>query len=106
MSEANTLTNAVIAFLYKQGAFCWRQNTGGTYDASRGIRRMASKRGVSDVLCCFKGRMIAIEIKIGTDRLSPEQEGFIANVRHAGGVAFVVKTIDDLERLWKSEVLC
>lgn len=54
------------------------------------------KTGTSDILGCFKGRMLAIEIKAKTGKLSDEQAEFIFAVRTAGGIAFVARSLDDV----------
>ncbi len=94
MSEANELTNKIIAHVYASGGYAWRASSVGIYDEKRRAYRTASKKGVSDVLACYRGILIAIEVKIGRDRLRPEQEGFLANVRHVGGRAFVAKEFE------------
>src|SRR3990167_8334420 len=79
-SPANELTNQILELLYASGAYAWRQNMGGIYDSKLGVYRTGSKKGVADILGVYKSVFIAVEVKIGKDRLSPEQEGFIANV--------------------------
>ena len=101
MSEASTLTNKIIQHIYSSGGFAFRASSTGIYDSKMGGYRTAAKKGVSDVLACFKGRFIAIEIKIGKDRLSLEQEGFMSNIQHVGGIAFVAKDFDDFLSQWK-----
>lgn len=73
----------------------------GVFDSKRMHFRTAAKKGVSDVLACWKGRLIAIEIKIGTDRLSDEQIGFMRNIQNVGGVAFVVADFKDFKKQWE-----
>ena len=101
MSAATKLTNQIIDFVYRKGGYAWRQNSGGVFDRSLGVYRTAAKKGVADVLAVFKGRLIAIEVKIGKDRLSFEQEGFILSVNHAGGKAFVVHDFNEFLSHWK-----
>ena len=100
MSAATELTNKIIDFIYHQGGYAWRASSVGVYDQQRRAYRTAAKKGVSDVLSCFKGRLVAIEIKIGADRLSAEQEGFILNINHAAGLALVVKNFEDFMVEW------
>ena len=100
MSKSNELTQQIIRYIHEQGGYAWRASSVGVYDQSRGIYRTAPKKGVSDVLACYNGRLIAIEVKIGKDHLSPEQEGFIKCVNHAGGYAFVAKTYEEFVQLW------
>jgi hypothetical protein len=53
-----------------------------------------SPKGVPDLICCQDGRMIGIEVKTKTGRLSPEQEVFIKRINDAGGLAFVARDLD------------
>jgi hypothetical protein len=52
--------------------------------------------GVADILGCYKGRMIAIELKSPTGKATPDQERFLQNVKDAGGIAFIAKTLDEV----------
>ena len=104
MSAASTLTNEIIGFIYKQGGYAWRANSVGVWDAKKNVHRAGAKKGVSDVLACYRGVLVALEVKIGADRLRPEQEGFLANVRHVGGKAFVAKTFEGFQETWRQEV--
>lgn len=100
MSIASTLTNQIIATIYSSGGYAWRSSSVGVFDQRVGGYRASSKKGVSDVLGCYHGIFIAIEVKIGKDRLSDEQTGFISNIRHAGGFASVVKTLPEFQEQW------
>ena len=105
MSEATNLTNKIIDFIYSSGGYAWRASSTGIYDQKLGAYRTAAKKGVSDVLACFRGRLIAIEIKIGKDRLSDDQIGFTWNILHTGGVAIIVKDFDSFLIQWNKEVI-
>jgi hypothetical protein len=50
--------------------------------------------GVSDIIGCYKGRMIAIELKAPHGIVSPAQQQFIDRINEAGGLAFVAKDLD------------
>ena len=100
MSQATELTNQIIDYIYQKGGYAWRASSVGIYDQQRGAYRTAAKKGVADVLACFNGRLIAIEIKIGKDRLSPEQQGFIENIKNSLGRAFVVSDFEQFECEW------
>ena len=104
MSNASDLTNQIINFIYEQGGYAWRAQSSGVFDRSLGGYRSAPKKGVSDVLACWRGRFIAIEVKIGKDRLSNEQIGFIRNIQHVGGIAFIARDYDTFVSDWKSFV--
>ena len=89
MSQSNELTQKILKFLFLEGVYAWRASQTGVYDTRRAIYRTAPKKGVADILACYKGYLVAIEVKIGKDKLSPEQAGFLKSIRQAGGRAFV-----------------
>ena len=93
MSKASELTNQILDHLYRNNCFSWRATSTGLYDDKLQRFRMASKKGVSDILAVLppSGRILAIEVKIGADRLRPEQIGFFKNIEHVGGLTFVAK---------------
>ena len=105
MSDASNLTNQIIDYIYSVGGYAWRASSVGVYDTKTHAYRTAPKKGVSDVLACWKGKLIAVEIKIGKDRLSDEQAGFLCNIIHAGGIAFTAKDFDNFKEQWKKEVM-
>jgi hypothetical protein len=53
-------------------------------------------KGVPDILGCFQGKFLGIEVKTENGRLSPEQDRFIKNLNDAGGIAFVARSVDDV----------
>jgi len=48
------------------------------------------RSGVPDVVCCAKGKFIAIECKAGNNKPTALQEKEMADIRKAGGHAYVV----------------
>ena len=50
----------------------------------------ANRRGIADIVCCIKGRFIAIEVKVGKDKLRPSQITFLQGVINDGGIGLVV----------------
>lgn len=63
----------------------------------------ATKRGVSDLLVCYRGRFVAIETKDDTGAPSPHQNKFIQCVKAAGGKAAVVRTVQQAFNLLTEE---
>ena len=55
-----------------------------------------STPGVPDLICCFKGRLVGIEIKAEKGIVSEYQKEFIDNINRAGGLAFVARSVDDV----------
>jgi hypothetical protein len=83
--KEKAITQAIRGLLKSLGIFHWK-NHGGPMGA----------KGVSDILGCYQGRMLAIEVKTDRGRLSDDQQRFIDNVNAAGGLAFVARSIDDV----------
>lgn len=49
------------------------------------------KSGVPDIICCYKGKFIAIECKAGKNKPTALQEKELAEIRSAGGIALVIR---------------
>jgi hypothetical protein len=104
-----TLVNACLQLLRLRGFLCWRQNQGAARFRSETGRsrfvRFSTMPGVSDVLAVLppSGRLLAVEVKVGKNRTTPDQEAFLAALQAAGGVAVVIRDIqlllDLLDRL-------
>lgn len=59
----------------------------------------ASKGGVADIICCYRGYFVAFEIKDEKGEVSPLQEYNIKLVRKSGGRAAVVVTVEDVKKV-------
>ena len=64
-------------------------------------RTRFTKAGVSDLLMCFNGRFIAIELKRpkGVYGITAAQEYFLTAVRAAGGIGGVARSLDDVKAI-------
>lgn len=58
---------------------------------------MFSKVGVSDLLVCYKGYFIALELKVGNYQPDPLQISYLQKVRDAGGFGLILR--DTLQEL-------
>jgi len=103
--DANSTTTAIITYLNYNGCMARRINTHGVYDAKNQTYRKlhGQVKGTSDIIGMQKGtgKLIAIEIKIGSDRLSVEQYGFLNDVVEGGGIAMVASSFDDFLKRWE-----
>lgn len=48
------------------------------------------RSGVADIICCYRGRFIAIEAKAGKGKTTALQERELQRVKDAGGFSLVV----------------
>lgn len=61
------------------------------------IKTIATSRaGVPDLICCYKGQFIAIEVKTKSGTVSKLQEYNLEKIRKAGGKALIARDIADL----------
>jgi len=90
------------------GYVFWRQNTAPTYEPTRQQYRAMPKyarKGVPDIIVLLPphGRFLGIEVKGPQGRQSPEQKGFQFDIERAGGLYWIVRSVDDLELLMPDE---
>jgi penicillin-binding protein-related factor A (putative recombinase) len=98
------IQNSILDFLRWKGVFCWPNQSIGVYDKDRKCYRRPNNKhhlnGVSDILGIYKGKPLAIEVKKLKPKTYPteEQKEFIARVILEGGIAFIARSIEDVEK--------
>ena len=93
--KETSLMFAIRAALTSTGRVTlWRNNCG--VDLDRKVRYGLGV-GSADLIGILKpdGRFIAFEVKTETGRLSSDQKLWIAAVRNAGALAFVVRSVEE-----------
>ena len=81
MGAEKNFENKVKKYLQKIGAFYFKYWGGGIYTVN----------GIPDLICCYKGKFIALEIKSKTGVASEIQEFQMNKIRSSGGVAMVLR---------------
>jgi hypothetical protein len=66
--------------------FFWKEH-GGQYGTA----------GIPDLIVCYKGKFIALEAKVGKNQPTRLQAATIKQIRNAGGVAVVVRSLEDVK---------
>ena len=89
MLERDVVT-AIKHYLASYGSeiFFWKEH-GGPYGTS----------GVPDIICCYKGRFLGLEVKLPTGRLTELQKRAIRKINQAGGIACRVESVEDVRRV-------
>lgn len=84
-----------------EGLVLWRNNCG--FDAERRVRYGVGSPGGADLIGCYRGRFVAVEIKTPTGRQSPEQRTFQGCVERNGGEYVVLRSVEDA-RAWLADL--
>ena len=97
------IQNSILDWLRANKIFCWPENTTGIYDPRKRVFRLNPRmmRGVPDIIAVYKGRIIGIEVKSATGKISEHQHIFSMLLQEAGGHYTVAKSVDDVERYFK-----
>jgi hypothetical protein len=101
----NDVLQSICQYLWYRKIYFWRNNNTPTFDRKRGIYRSMPKwaiKGVSDILGILPdGRFLAIEVKQPGKYATKEQKAFLAQINAFGGMGFVARSIDDVQKFIK-----
>lgn len=94
------LVNEILDYLKKRGdIYAWRMNAG-KVKTDRGAWFEGAPAGTSDIVGIHlgSGRMVAIEVKVGTNQPTELQMQFLDMVDRAGGIAFPAWSVEQVEQ--------
>lgn len=86
-----TITKNILAYLKMVPGCYARKTVGGPYGG-----------GWPDIVGCWRGRMLALEIKTRTGRCTPLQTAELVRWEGSGALAGVVRSVEDVALLLKS----
>jgi len=89
------ILRAVRQYLDLRRVLYLRNNSGALRDASNRPVRFGQP-GSADLILCHNGRFVSVEVKGPAGRLSEAQLYWAGSVRAAGGVALVVRSVEEL----------
>lgn len=90
MTPEGKLKKAIKDWMKEQGIFYFMPVQSGY-----GIR------GISDIICCYSGKFIAIETKVHPNKPSTLQYRFLNDVGKAGGYTLVAYSLEDVKSLFE-----
>lgn len=95
MAAEKQFENKIKAYLKSKNAWYIKYWGGGGF----------TKAGIPDILCCYKGRFIAIEVKAPNGKASELQLFNLKKIEEAGGKAFLLypKDFEDFKK-WMEEL--
>lgn len=62
------------------------------------LKALGVCKGVTDFIFYFKGKMYAWDIKVGKDKLRPEQVDFITKVKNQGGEGCEIRSFEEFQK--------
>jgi len=80
------ITASIRAYLGLRGIWHWKVWQG----------PMSQPKGVSDILGCYQGKLLAIEVKRPGKNPTPDQQRFLDRVKIEGGISFVAHSVEDV----------
>ncbi len=81
-----SIENNIKSYLRSKGAYYFKHH-GNQY----------SQVGVPDIIACYKGYFIGIEVKNETGKTSPLQNVNLEMINDAGGYGIVARSVKDVE---------
>jgi Holliday junction resolvase len=94
MPEKSVVTSILRYLKTVPGCFCWKEH-GGMYGTA----------GIPDIIDCVNGRFVALEVKTPSGKATKLQEATIKKILKAGGVAAVVRSVDEVRAILKENNL-
>lgn len=102
------IENDILRWLGLKNIYSWKVKTVGTFDTKLGRFRKSSplyKKGVSDILGILDdGTFLALEVKSKNGKATHEQKMFLDNITRRGGVASIVRSVEDVARLLRGHI--
>lgn len=96
------LVAACLQYLTLRGALPIRINSGAVRGEHKGKKRFVrfnSAKGCSDLIVSYRGRFLAVEVKVGNNKPTEEQQRFLDRVTATDSIACVVYSVDDLAKV-------
>jgi len=104
MSSETDIQNLIRIALSEKGIISWRNNVGALKDINGRLVRYGLCTGSSDIIGIMPdGRFLAIEVKKPGKKPTAEQTRFIEAILKHGGLAGVVRSVEELEYFLRSK---
>ena len=88
MKSESKLQAEILRYLRSLGIWCWVIKAA-----------VCNERGVPDILCCYKGYFVGLEVKTAAGKVSGPQKLQIKRIQMARGRAAVVRSVDQVKEL-------
>lgn len=91
MKESNIVAAIKRYLKTVEGCFFWKEH-GGMYGTA----------GIPDLILCYKGRFIGLEVKTDDGKPTKLQEATIRKIKACGGIAAVVRSVAEVKAIIES----
>lgn len=92
--ERDTLADILVFVTSLPHAFFVRANTGAGRDINGRVVRF-NVVGTPDIIGCYRGQFVGIEVKSATGRQSIDQQRYQAALTGAGGLYILARSVED-----------
>jgi len=89
MQPERKLVQKIQRYLEAQGARSFKIHGDDSYQEA----------GIPDLLVCYRGRFIGLEVKLPGGKPSLIQEVVLSDIKRSGGIAAVVESVDQVRQL-------
>ena len=103
--EADIQKTILDWLAFQPGIKAFRTNNIGVPIPSKDGRarfRPSPVKGLADILVCWRGRFVAIEVKRPGKHPTDDQSTFLDDVIRTGGIGIVAHSLEDVQRMMKS----
>lgn len=103
--EESKLKHDICVYLRLKKIFFWTPRTSGIWNKERRVfmrlNGIGDRVGVADIIGIHNKMFFAIEVKTKTGKITENQLSFLEDVNANGGVGFVARSVEDVQRgLW------
>ena len=88
MKQEAMIQAEILRYLRSLGTLCWVIKAA-----------ICNERGVPDLLCCYRGRFVAFEVKQPSGNLTKLQEATIQRIKDAKGKAYKVSSVEEVKSI-------
>ena len=94
MKESD-IVRAILKYLKTvPDCFCWKEH-GGMYGTA----------GIPDIICCYRGKFVAFEVKKEKGKTTALQDSVINKIQKCGGKAAVVRSVNEVKDMLEEMVI-
>jgi Holliday junction resolvase len=96
-TKETPIQNKILKFLEnKSNTYTVRVGSGAIKTQWGGYFK-TGKRGCPDIICCYRGFFVGIEVKAEKGKQSQEQKDTEKQIKQIGGYYFVARSVDDVK---------